>query len=292
MIQSMTGYAERKFGNLSLTGKVSIKTLNHRFFDWYYRGVQLGRFESKLRTICQKRLYRGRVEVTLELHFLDSSRWEIWFDEDLVKRMISSLEKICADRKTPLTFSIDNIFSIPQAVEIKRRDLNREEGAFLEKHFAMTLDDLIESRQREGRQIQREIQASARRMNRVLRRLEKLADSHSLTIRRKLEQRLRELKAEAEFSEERIVEETSHIAQKYDLTEEITRLKSHLNHLKELISLEAEDGLGKKLDFVAQELSREANTINSKAQDIEIIKDSLAIKNEVESIRQLVQNIE
>lgn len=292
MIQSMTGYAEKKFGNPQLAGKVSIKTLNHRFLDWNYRGTQIGNVENKLRTISQRKLHRGRVEVLLELQFLESSRWEVMFNEDLLKKVLSSIEKIREDKETPLTLSVDNIFSIPHVVEIKRRDLTRKEAAFLEKYFELALDDLVRSRQREGRQLRREIQANARKISQAIRKLGKQANSHSTTIKKKLEQRLKELRSETPLSEERIAEETAHIAQRYDLTEEVTRLKYHLNHLKELVSLETQEAVGKKLDFVAQELYREANTINSKAQDIKIIRDSLIIKSEIESIRQQAQNIE
>ncbi len=288
----MTGYAERKIGYQHLSAKMSIKTLNHRFLDWHYRGTQIGSIENKLRTICQKKLYRGRVEVSLELHFLDPSRWEVSFNEDLLKRILSSLGRIHSEKESSFTFSIDNIFSIPHAVEIKRKDLTREEVSFLERHFEMTLGDLIKSRLREGRQLKRAIQACVRRINQVIRRLDRQARRHPLTIRKKLEQRLKELKSEAALSEERIAEETAYLAQRYDLTEEVTRLKYHLNHLEELLTLETKEAVGKKLDFVAQELFRETNTINSKAQDIEIIKESLTIKSEIESIRQQVQNIE
>ena len=288
----MTGYAERKFNKPRWMGRISIKTLNHRFFDWSYRGTQIGRVENKLRTICQKKLHRGRVEVSLDLQFLDASRWEVIFHEDLLRRILSFLARIHSDKKNPVTFSVDNIFSVPHAVEIKKKDLTRKEGAFLKQHFEMMLDDLIRSRQREGRQLKREIQVYVRRINQGVRRMEKRVKSHPITIRKKLEQRLKELNSEEALSEERIVEETAYIAQRYDLTEEVTRLKYHLNHLEELLSLETEEAVGKKLDFIAQELYREANTINSKAQDMEIIKQSLTVKSEVESIRQQVQNIE
>lgn len=288
----MTGYAERKFENPRWAGKISIKTLNHRFFDWSYRGTQIGGIENKLRTLCQKRLHRGRVEVSLDLHFLDSSRWDVWFNEDLMKKVVSSIKRIHSDKKIPLNFSVDSVFSIPHAVEIRRRDLTRKESTFLEQQFERTLEDLIKTRRREGRQLRQEIQACARRIQQAIQRLDKRADRHPLTIQKKLEQRLKELNAETALSEERIAEETAYIAQRYDLTEEVVRLKYHLNHLNELISTDSQEAVGKKLDFVAQELYREANTINSKAQDMEIIKHSLTIKSEIESIRQQVQNIE
>jgi uncharacterized protein (TIGR00255 family) len=104
--------------------------------------------------------------------------------------------------------------------------------------------------------------------------------------------RLEELTSEIPVSQERLEEEAAYLAQRYDLKEEIMRLKSHLSYAQELLSPKHEDPVGKKFDFIAQELYRETNTINSKSQDIEIIRESLAVKSEVESIRQQAQNLE
>lgn len=111
-------------------------------------------------------------------------------------------------------------------------------------------------------------------------------------IRKKLKDRLRDLGKETGVSEEKFIEEAAFIAQRYDLSEEMERLRSHLDYFQELLSSKIPEPVGKKLDFVAQELFRETNTINSKAQDIRIIRESLAVKNELESIRQQVQNLE
>lgn len=292
MIQSMTGYAEKKIDCKDLSTKVSIRTLNHRFFDWNYRGTPIGSVENGLRALCQKKLHRGRVEVTLEIVFLDSSKWEFWFNEDLLEKMISSLEKVFSKIKREINLSLENIFAVPQAVEFRRRAFTEDEVSLLEKTFERTLNEVIKVRQREGKEIKREVQGCVQSIKRAVRRIERLAKTHPVMIREKLKQRLEELSHESSFTEDKMAEEAAYLAQRYDLMEEVTRLRFHLSHMGQLLASTAREPLGKKLDFIAQELNREANTINSKAQDIEIIKEILTVKSEVESIRQQLQNVE
>jgi uncharacterized protein (TIGR00255 family) len=288
----MTGYAERQFDSPQFSGKISIKSLNHRYFDWLYRGTPIGSLENRLRAICQKSLHRGRIEVSLDLVSLDPSRWDYRFNNDMIEAMLSSLEKFFSKRKKPVQFSVDNIFSIPHMVEMKRKDFSREELAFLEKKFQVVLNEMIKARLREGKGLKKEIRSSVRNIKRILRKMEKLSKDHPLTIRERLEQRLSDLDSQGALSEERVAEEAAYHAQRYDLTEEVTRLGCHLDYMEELLSSQNQMPVGKKLDFLAQEIFREANTINSKAQDIRIIRESLAVKNEIENIRQQVQNIE
>ena len=160
------------------------------------------------------------------------------------------------------------------------------------KAFEKALADLIRMRKREGREIKRDIRGRLGNMKKEVNRIKKLAQKQPLLIRDKLRERLKELNEDISVSDEKLVKEAAFIAQKFDLNEEIMRLLSHLEYASNLLSAEDEDPVGKKLDFMAQELFREANTINSKAQDMDIIKASLAIKSEVESIRQQVQNLE
>ena len=288
----MTGYAERRFDSPQFSGKISIKSLNHRYFDWYYRGTPIGSLETGLRAICQKRLRRGRIEVSLDLVFLDPSGWDYWFNEKMLEKLLSSLEKLLLQKKKLVQFSLDNIFAIPHAVEVKRKDFTEEELAFLMKEFQAALDAVIKARLKEGRKLIKEILSYAQNIKRILRRMEKLVKNHPLDIRNKLKQRLKEIDFEGILSEAKMAEEAAYLAQRYDLTEEVTRLRCHLDYVEELLSARDQEPVGKKLDFLAQEIFREANTINSKAQDIDIIKESLAIKSEVENIRQQVQNIE
>jgi uncharacterized protein (TIGR00255 family) len=288
----MTGYTEKKFNSSSLSLKIIIKTLNHRFFDWMFRGNQFKEMENRLRAICQNKIHRGRVEVQMDMNFLDQTRWEIRINHDLLETLFNSLDKMVKKRQEGIYFSVDNLFSIPHMIELDRKDLSETEIKFIEDSFFETLQELIEIRQREGLELKKEIQRYLKDIRNSLGQVEKMAGTQPLQLKEKMVVRLRELAKDFPLSEDRIIEEAAYLAQKYDLTEEITRLNCHLDYADELLSSKTREPAGKKLDFLAQELYREINTINSKSQDVNVIKEGLVIKNCIESIRQQVQNIE
>ncbi len=288
----MTGFAEKFFKSKSFSLKVTIKSLNHRFLDWNYRSGQLSEIEGRLRKQCQSKISRGRIDVFMDIQFTDPTRWEVRINENLLAEILSSLEHVSTRLKHSVSFSVDHIFGIPQVIDIKRKNLTAEEMIFIEKCFAQTLNELIRMRQREGRQLKGVILTHARNVRRTVTEVERLGKKQPALIRKKLQERLKELRKDNSIPEEKLIEETAYMAQRYDLNEEIERLKSHLIYFQELLYDKESEPVGKKLDFVAQELFREANTINSKAQDFSIIQRSLAIKGELESIRQQVQNLE
>lgn len=292
MIQSMTGFAEKRFDSASLSAKISIKSLNHRFLDWNYRGAQIGEVENRLRAICQSKIQRGRIDVSLDLSFLNPSAWELRINEKLLRKILSSFERLSSSMKKGVSFPVESIFSLPHVVELKRKSLSKEEVNFLVRSFEKTLDEVLRMRKREGEEIRKEIRIHVRTIRQAANRIEKLAEKHPSLIRDKLVKRMEELDSEISLSEDKLAEEAAYIAQRYDLTEEVKRLRSHLDLVQEFLSPKKEGPVGKKLDFVAQEIFREANTLNSKSQDIEITRESLTIKAELESIRQQVQNIE
>jgi uncharacterized protein (TIGR00255 family) len=288
----MTGFAEKYFESQTFSMKITIKSLNHRFLDWNFRAGQLSELESRLRGLCQKTLSRGRIEVFIDVQFTDPARWEVRINEELLAKLIASLEHVSGRLKRDVSFSVDHIFGIPHVIEMKRKNLTTGEVDFIEKCFTKTLKDLVRMRQDEGRRMKNEILIHSRVLRQAVREIEKLGKKQPLLIRNKLRDRLKELGQETRIPEEKFIEETAYMAQRYDLSEEIARLKSHLLYMQELLSSKTKEPVGKKLDFVAQELFREANTINSKAQDIIIIQKSLTVKGELESIRQQVQNLE
>jgi uncharacterized protein (TIGR00255 family) len=288
----MTGFSEKRLDSKTLSVKFSVRSLNHRFLDWNYRGAQIGEGESRLRALLQKKFCRGRFEVFLELSYLDPSAWELHINEDLLQKILSSVEKFSSRMDKSVSLSVDRVFHLPQVMELKRRDLSADEMAFLEKSFEKTLEEVLRMRKREGIEIAREIRNSLQRIGQKVIQVEKRAQKQPLLIREKLKRRMTELSRESPLSKEKIAEEVAYLAQRYDLTEEITRLKSHLDYTRQLLSQKSNDPIGKKLDFIAQELFREANTINAKSQDIQITKAVLTIKGEVESIRQQIQNVE
>ena len=292
MIHSMTGYAEMRFVHKSFSTKISIRSLNHRFLDWNYRGAPLGSIEDKLRNVCQQKLHRGRIEVLVDINFFGQDKWKFHINQDLLNKILSSLEKAAIVSRKHVTFSLENLLNTPHIVQIRRKDFTKGDVDFLEKCFEKTLSQLIKERAREGREIKKQLEVHAQKIKVLVIHVEKRAKKQPLLIKQKLMERLEDLKGGESFSESKLAEEASLLAQRYDLTEEIARLKSHTKYLKELLDSKELEPVGKKLDFLAQEIYREANTLNSKAQDIDVIRKSLALKSEVESIRQQIQNIE
>jgi uncharacterized protein (TIGR00255 family) len=292
MIESMTGFAERNFESRTLRAKVSIKSLNHRFFDWSYKGAPLGEIENRLRALCQEKLRRGRIEVSLDLGFPDPSSWDVTINEGLLEKILNSLDRISKRVKKDIHFSTDNIFRIPQLVELRRKDFCPADITFLEKSFSRTLDDVIRARRVEGEKTAAQIKAHLLKVKLAVDRVEKLVKRQPQIIQQKLRQKLLELNGQGPASKERLAEEVAYLTQRYDVAEEIQRLKSHIDAALKLVTSSKGEPAGKMLDFIAQEFSREANTLNSKSQDIGITKEGLLIKGEVECIRQQVQNLE
>jgi uncharacterized protein (TIGR00255 family) len=288
----MTGFAERNFASPALRLKISIKTLNHRFFDWSYKGVPLGEAESRLRAICQKRIRRGRVEVFLDLVSLSPESWNFTLNEGLLEKILASLDRVSRRTGRRLEISLDSLFRVPQLVEVNRKALGSKETTFLERSFSRTLDDVLELRRREGRETARQLRVHIASVRRFVSRAEGRFKRQPALFKAKIKKRLSDLNGGAPVSEGKLAEEASFLAQRYDLAEEIGRLKTHLDSFEEFLSPKVGEPVGRQLDFLAQELNREANTLASKSQDILITRESLAIKNELESIRQHVQNIE
>lgn len=292
MIRSMTGFAEKGFHSPFLRAKWTIKSLNHRFFDWIYKGAAIGGVEHRLRVLCQERVRRGRIEVGLDLTSLSKASWEVLINEGLLEKVLASMARITRRTGTGASLSLETLFRIPQLVEVQRKDLTAAETSFLETSFLRTLDLVIKSREREGLATRRQLDIHIRTIERSVRRIERLVRAQPALIQERIKSRVKEFKLESAVSEGKISEEAAYLAQRYDMAEEVLRLKSHSQAIRRALSSKQDDPVGRTLDFLAQELYREANTVNSKSQDIEIIRESLVIKGEIESIRQHVQNIE
>ncbi|MGB9835573.1 MAG: YicC/YloC family endoribonuclease [Candidatus Saccharicenans sp.] len=291
MIRSMTGFAEENFKSQKLRLKIFIKTLNHRFFDWVYKGDNLGELENLLRANTQKKIIRGRVEVLLELDFLSPERWEFKINRPLLKKMVQELTLLAREVNLPLSLTVEQLLRVPQLVTISQKELTREEKDFILNAFDRTLDKIIRQREKEGKEISRQLLRHLDRIRKSLEVIENIFKKQPRQLEEKLKKKLMDLNHNS-YSEERLSEEVAYLMQKFDVVEEINRLKSHLASFYEMIQSGVSEPVGKKLDFLAQELSREANTLNAKAQDLGIIKHCLLVKNEIESIRQQVQNLE
>jgi uncharacterized protein (TIGR00255 family) len=292
MILGMTGFAERSFASPTLRLKLSIKTLNHRFFDWSYKGAPIGEAENRLRALCQQRIRRGRVEVYIDLVSLSPESWDFTLNEGLLEKILASLDRVSRRTGRRLEISLDSLLRVPQLIEVGRRALGPKETAFLERSFARTLDDVLSLRRREGQETARQLRVHLAAVRRFVAKAEAHFKRQPARLKAKMRKRLAELNSGAPIAEAKLAEEASFLAQRYDLAEEIGRLKNHLDSFDALLSPKLGEPVGRQLDFLAQELNREANTLASKSQDVRITRESLAIKNELESMRQHVQNVE
>lgn len=291
MIRSMTGFAELNVALPTLRVKIFIKTLNHRFFDWVYKGASLGQLENQLRTLCQKKIRRGRVEVMLELDYLSAESWDFSVNRSLLEKIVEEMRSLARKMGLPFSISLDQLLRVPQLVNIRQRELSRDDKRFILEALEKTVDNILDQREREGREIARHLNQHLSRIKKSLTEIERIFGRQPERLKSKLKKKLKDLNHN-NLSEERLSEEVAYLMQRFDLAEEINRLQSHLLSFYQLIKPEVSEPVGKNLDFLAQELSREANTLNSKAQDLGIIKRCLKIKNEIESIRQQVQNLE
>jgi uncharacterized protein (TIGR00255 family) len=292
MILGMTGFAERNFVSPALRLKIGIKTLNHRYFDWSYKGAPLGEAEGRIRAICQKRIHRGRVEIFVDLVSLSPESWTFTLNEGLLERIMVSLDRVSRRTGRRFEISLDSLFRVPQLVEVDRKALGPKDAVFLEKCFSRTLDDVLALRRREGQETARLLRVHIASVRRFVRKAEGLFKRQPALFQAKIKKRMADLNGGAPVPQEKLAEEASILAQRYDLAEEIGRLKTHLDTFESFLAPKGGEPVGRQLDFLAQELNREANTLASKSQDVRITRECLAIKNELESIRQHVQNIE
>jgi len=182
MILGMTGFAERNFASPTLRLKIGVKTLNHRYFDWSYKGAPLGEAESRIRALCQKRVRRGRIEVFVDLVSLSPESWNFTLNEGLLEKIMVSLDRVSRRTGRRFEISLDSLFRVPQLVEVDRKALGPKEAAFLEKCFARTLDDVLVLRRREGQETARLLRVHLAAVRRFVRKAEamfkRLADRY------------------------------------------------------------------------------------------------------------------
>jgi len=291
-ILSMTGFAERSFAGPTLRVKVGLKSLNHRFFDWSCKGAPLGEVENRLRELCQARISRGRIEATLDIDSIDPASWEVRINEALLEKILGSLRKASRRVGREISFSVENVFRIPQLTELRRKAFSPEERAFLESCFERTLEPLVRARAVEGRKTAAQILVHLRNVRAAVGRIQKLAARQPKAVQNRLRKKMKDVNGGSPASQNRLDEEVAYLTQRYDVAEEIQRLLSHISAARDLLARPGAEPAGKMLDFLAQEMTREANTLNSKSQDIDMTRQGLLIKNEIESIRQQVQNLE
>jgi len=287
MILSMTSFARREqdtaFGSL----RWELRSVNHRYLDVSLRMPdELRGLELKVRELVAERLKRGKVECGLRFQAADKDR-DFAIDLELVKRLSKGLEDVSHQLSNPGQVNPLEILRWPGVMQVEEPDMASLYQSVLSL-LDESLDDLIDSRAREGEKLKVVILQRCDNIEaHVVQVNERLPDLR-LALRQKLEDRLGELKDQLDPG--RLEQELALLAQKMDVDEEVDRLSAHVQEVRHI--LERDEPVGRRLDFLMQELNREANTLASKSIDAEVTRVSVDLKVLIEQIREQVQNIE
>lgn len=292
MIKSMTGFgqaaAQSKFGKL----KVEIRTLNNRFFDITDKfPEQLYIFEDRVRNTIKRSVKRGKVNINVIYDERIKKEDRIAIDEKIAKRYHGELNKLKKLLKLQGEIRLENMLSCPGLVGYKMEE--KEENVLwplLKKAIEGALDKLVQDRIREGEILGKDLKKRVKNIETALVSIKSRAVINLEQYKTRLAKRVKDLSNGKELDKARLETEVAIFAKNCDVQEEIVRIKSHTKSFRTCLQSNGE--IGKKLDFIAQELHREINTIGSKASDFKISQAVIQVKSEIEKIREQVKNIE
>ena len=292
MPRSMTGFgrAEVKNGHHEIT--VEIRTLNNRYLDIGLKlPKSLNHYEYKLKELIKKKIIRGKFTAIVNFKNLSLTNGDLRLNEDTVQFYYKLLKEI--KKRTGLNdhITLDHLLQFKELVEPDDIVLDDDEiEGLLIDAFEKALNELDSMRQKEAKNISNDIYARLDNIQRVLSKISKKAKGSARLELEKLYSRLLEKIEKREVDQDRLELELALIADRVDVTEECTRLASHLNLFKDV--LEKKEEVGKQLTFILQEMHRETNTIGSKTSDIIISHEMINLKEEIEKLREQVQNLE
>ena len=273
MIKGMTGFGSTQTANGQIKAVMEIKSLNHRYFDIsYYLPVGFGSIENKINQLVQKHIERGRVTVFLKL--TSKAVHEVSLNQALVKRYLHYAHLLVKEFGLKDDLSLADLIKLPGVIEAREASTNPDEiWPYLEKGLQKALQSVVAMRKREGKALAKDISEKLKRMLQQINKIQKRAEGIIKEKRQKL-----------------AVEEFSSFQKNSDIHEEITRLSHYIEEMRLLLNGDA--AAGKKIDFIAQEMQRETNTIGSKLLDRMVSSAVIALKSKIEKIREQSQNIE
>ena len=293
-MKSMTGYGRGTFSGENFDVTVEIKTVNNRFLDINLRlPYELQPMEAGLRKIITGRLSRGRVDVNLQFERNLEIVYEL--NRPLIAGYLSALKQMRDEFALSGEPDINVIARLPNVLQNQKEDLSEDFAKGVENALNLALDGLEEMRGIEGNSLQVELDSRLNEIGKQIPFIEKEAENVTEEYRQRLNKRITELlarsDAQIEIDQARLAQEVAYLADRSDISEEITRLKSHIEQFRQIMC-GGDKEIGKRLDFLTQELNREANTISSKTNNLTVKESALAIKSEIEKIREQIQNVE
>ena len=292
MIRSMTGFGRgESFGGFGRF-TVEVKSVNHRFSEVVIRMPRgLATLEERVRKVVQGGISRGRVDVFVGREGGEAGRRSLKVDKELAVAYHNALKELQETLSLLGDVSLDLISRLPDVFTLEQVEEDAESSwPPLSQALDEALVSLVGMREREGEALKRDLAHRIAKIGRILKDVEGRAPLVVGDYREKLARRLQEVLPAGVFDESRLAMEVAIFGERSDITEELKRLDSHLSQLE--ATLDAGDAVGRKFDFLLQEVNREVNTIGSKANDLAVTSAVVEIKSELEKIREQVQNIE
>jgi uncharacterized protein (TIGR00255 family) len=292
-MNSMTGFGRGNAAGDNFSVAVEIKTVNNRFLDVHLRmGQELSALEVMIKRRIAARLSRGRVDVNIMFERSGESTYEL--DRTVIARYLTALRTIQKEFDLTGEPDITSLVRLPGAMQPMREELDDNMIAGVTLALENALEDLALMRASEAQALLVEMRMRIAKIEAEVPLIEAAAANLVDAYRARLQKRIGELLARSgqpvEIDPGRLAQEVAYLADKSDISEEIVRLRSHLDQFRETLDLPTE--IGKRLDFLLQELNREANTVLSKSTDLNIKDAGLVIKAEIEKLREQVQNVE
>jgi len=292
-MKSMTGFGQGQATGENFSVGVEIKTVNNRFLDVNLRlANELQSLEAPLKRLITNRLARGRVDVYVNVEQTGDVAYEI--NRPLVSGYLSALREMRNEFSLTGDPDLNMIARLPNVLQTKKDNIGEALAKSIEQACIDALDELEKMRRAEGGILRNELQTRLSEIESLLPKIEaeseKVVEEYRLRLNKRIENLLKKTDSQIELDAARLAQEVAYLADKSDISEEISRLKSHIEQFRSILGEETETG--KKLDFLTQELNREANTIASKTNNLTVKEAALAMKAEIEKIREQIQNAE
>lgn len=292
MIKSMTGFGRCEISEAERKFTVEMKGVNHRYLDVNIRmPKKLNFFESAIRSLLKQYVQRGKVDIFISYEDLSESQVALKYNEALAVEYLKYLKQMEETFGLENDIRVSTLSRYPEVITMEEQEADEDEvWNGLKKAVEGACRQFVETRASEGEQLKQDLIVKLDGMLDKIAYIEERSPQIVAEYRVKLEEKVKEMLADTQLDEGRIASEVVIYADKICTDEEVVRLKSHIKHMRDTLS--TGEGVGRKLDFIAQEMNREANTILSKANDLEVSNHAIDLKTEIEKVREQIQNIE
>ena len=292
MLKSMTGYGRAQ---KILNGRdilVEIRSVNHRYYEYSSRIPRAYNYiDEKLKALLKSSISRGKVEIAVTINNIEGKDTEIAINKGIAEGYVQALRSISDELGLEDDLTLSKLMKLPDVFTVQKTPDDEEQvWSDVAEVADEAVSKFVEMRTTEGQKLKTDITAKADGILRSVMEVERLSPITVENYRARLYKKLSELLENKDIDEQRILTESAVFAEKIAVDEETVRLRSHVSQLKNMLN--SDEAVGRKLDFIVQEMNREVNTIGSKAQDLNITKIVVDMKAEIEKIREQIQNIE